>query len=170
MAARALSTNLPDYNTRVDVANIKLSKPRRDTSKPMESEAKAARRAAWQAKDDAQAANAGSLVEDTLAAMEVDAEFQLTAKRLKQMGQKRMTLEEKKTRRRALSDIGVPPFEEFLAQRGLAVARAPTEIMQLNIGLYCNQACNHCHVESSPKRTETMSLQTVDRILDVLAA
>ena len=58
MAARALSTNLPDYNTRVDVANIKLSKPRRDTSKPMESEAKAARRAAWQAKDDAQAANA----------------------------------------------------------------------------------------------------------------
>jgi hypothetical protein len=24
--------------------------------------------------------------------------------------------------------------------------------LQLNIGLYCNQACAHCHVDSSPKR------------------
>ena len=86
------------------------------------------------------------------------------------MGQKRMTLEEKKTRRRALSDIGVPPFEEFLAQRGLAVARAPTEIMQLNIGLYCNQACNHCHVESSPKRKEMMDAAVARKCVEVLRA
>ena len=31
------------------------------------------------------------------------------------------------------------------------LVRRPTSILQLNIGLYCNQACKHCHVESSPK-------------------
>lgn len=31
------------------------------------------------------------------------------------------------------------------------LVRGPAAILQLNIGLYCNQACRHCHVESSPK-------------------
>lgn len=35
--------------------------------------------------------------------------------------------------------------------------RSQATTLQLNIGLYCNQACSHCHVESSPKRTEMMS-------------
>ena len=42
------------------------------------------------------------------------------------------------------------------------------EILQLNIGLYCNQACNHCHVESSPRRHEMMDRKTADRCLEVL--
>ena len=43
-------------------------------------------------------------------------------------------------------------------------------MLQVNVGLYCNQACNHCHVESSPKRTETMSLETVKQVLRLLAS
>ena len=43
-------------------------------------------------------------------------------------------------------------------------------MLQVNVGLYCNQACNHCHVESSPKRKETMSNETVEQILRVLDA
>ena len=46
----------------------------------------------------------------------------------------------------------------------------PTTMLQVNVGLYCNQACNHCHVESSPKRTETMSLETVKQVLRLLAS
>lgn len=42
------------------------------------------------------------------------------------------------------------------------------EILQANIGLYCNQACNHCHVESSPKRKEMMLQQTAERCLLIL--
>jgi len=41
---------------------------------------------------------------------------------------------------------------------------------QINIGLYCNQACGHCHVESSPKRHEAMDEQTVARCVALLAA
>lgn len=38
--------------------------------------------------------------------------------------------------------------------------------VQANIGLRCNLACRHCHVESSPKRQEQMSWQTMQDVLD----
>ncbi len=38
--------------------------------------------------------------------------------------------------------------------------------VQVNIGLRCNLACHHCHVESSPKRTEEMSWETMLQCLD----
>jgi radical SAM/Cys-rich protein len=121
-------------------------------------------------------AAAGSLIPDTLAEMENDAEFQLSAKALRESGQKKLTLEERKKRRRALVDIGIPSFSEFLAQqptppnmKSLEVTRRSAEILQLNIGLYCNQACNHCHVESSPQRTETMDRSVAERCLQLLA-
>ncbi len=43
--------------------------------------------------------------------------------------------------------------------------RGAAKILQLNIGLYCNQACSHCHVESSPLRKEMMDRATADRCL-----
>jgi len=47
--------------------------------------------------------------------------------------------------------------------------RSSAKVLQINIGLYCNQACGHCHVESSPLRTkETMSAETAARCLYIL--
>ncbi|MEM6688452.1 MAG: arsenosugar biosynthesis radical SAM (seleno)protein ArsS [Planctomycetota bacterium] len=43
--------------------------------------------------------------------------------------------------------------------------------LQINIGLQCNLACKHCHVESSPRRTkhdENLSQATADRVVDWL--
>ena len=37
--------------------------------------------------------------------------------------------------------------------------------VQVNIGLRCNLACHHCHVESGPKRTEEMSWETMRQVL-----
>lgn len=48
------------------------------------------------------------------------------------------------------------------------LVRKPTAIFQLNIGLYCNQACRHCHVESSPKRTEMMPHKVAQRCIELL--
>lgn len=46
--------------------------------------------------------------------------------------------------------------------------RAPgPDTLQLNIGLYCNQACSHCHVESSPRRREMMDRATAERCLEL---
>ncbi|MEO1498432.1 MAG: arsenosugar biosynthesis radical SAM (seleno)protein ArsS [Planctomycetota bacterium] len=44
--------------------------------------------------------------------------------------------------------------------------------LQINVGLLCNLACRHCHVESSPKRTgddDNLSAETAERLLDWLA-
>jgi radical SAM/Cys-rich protein len=40
-------------------------------------------------------------------------------------------------------------------------------ILQVNLGLRCNQVCTHCHVEASPNRTETMEWTVMERVLQV---
>jgi radical SAM/Cys-rich protein len=42
------------------------------------------------------------------------------------------------------------------------------ETLQVNVGRLCNQACKHCHVDASPKRTEIMRRETIDECLRVL--
>jgi radical SAM/Cys-rich protein len=60
-------------------------------------------------------------------------------------------------------------FSATLRDRGLpALRKAEITTLQINVGKVCNQACHHCHVEAGPKRTETMSAATVDRVLAVL--
>jgi radical SAM/Cys-rich protein len=60
-------------------------------------------------------------------------------------------------------------FEEKLAEHGLDLAPLGVETLQVNVTRLCNQACHHCHVDASPKRTEQMSRATVDRCLEILA-
>ena len=43
--------------------------------------------------------------------------------------------------------------------------RARLSQLQINLGYLCNQACEHCHVEAGPKRTEMMTWETMSRIL-----
>ena len=43
-------------------------------------------------------------------------------------------------------------------------------VLQINIGKKCDLACNHCHVEAGPKRTENMTTETMERILTLLAS
>ncbi|MEX0777773.1 MAG: arsenosugar biosynthesis radical SAM (seleno)protein ArsS [Phycisphaeraceae bacterium] len=40
------------------------------------------------------------------------------------------------------------------------------DTVQVNIGLRCNLACRHCHVESSPTRKEEMTWETMAMVLD----
>ncbi|MGQ9645123.1 MAG: arsenosugar biosynthesis radical SAM (seleno)protein ArsS, partial [Thermodesulfobacteriota bacterium] len=39
------------------------------------------------------------------------------------------------------------------------------EILQVNLGLRCNQQCHHCHLEASPQRKEVMAWPTMQLIL-----
>ncbi len=39
------------------------------------------------------------------------------------------------------------------------------EILQVNLGLYCNQQCNHCHLDASPDRREMMEWSTMGLVL-----
>ena len=169
--ARRLSTrSLPDYNTQVDVANIRLSKPKR----PPPTKRRKAADGEWQGLKDLRARlkAEGSMVDQTLVDMESDADFQRTLKAYKEKGAAKLTLEEKKERRRQLDALGVPDFFDFLGREleAPSKARKSCEVFQLNVGLYCNQACAHCHVESSPKRFEAMTEAVAERCVEILAA
>lgn len=65
----------------------------------------------------------------------------------------------------------IPPtvdtFADVLSVHGLApLTRGPLAELQVNLGRLCNQACHHCHVDAGPKRTEVMTWETMERILD----
>ncbi|HBR99104.1 MAG TPA: radical SAM protein [Gammaproteobacteria bacterium] len=45
------------------------------------------------------------------------------------------------------------------------IRRASLEILQVNLGYYCNQRCKHCHVNAGPNRKETMSAQTAAQLM-----
>lgn len=48
------------------------------------------------------------------------------------------------------------------------IRRGELQTLQINIGLKCNQQCFHCHVNSSPKRTEKMSIDTLEAVKSFL--
>ena len=50
------------------------------------------------------------------------------------------------------------------------IRRTNLEVLQVNLGYRCNQACTHCHVDAGPNRTEEMSLETIDLVLRFAAA
>jgi len=60
------------------------------------------------------------------------------------------------------------PFAEKLPLNGTDFRRRQIDILQVNMGRYCNQACIHCHVESGPTRKEMMRRETVDAVLRFL--
>ncbi len=51
-----------------------------------------------------------------------------------------------------------------------AIFRKHLEILQVNLGYLCNLSCLHCHVNAGPKRTEMMSLETIEQILALAEA
>lgn len=61
------------------------------------------------------------------------------------------------------------PFYQTLSQHDLALQRGPTTTLQVNMGLLCNQACKHCHLEAGPNRSEMMGAETVGQVVDYAA-
>ncbi len=49
-----------------------------------------------------------------------------------------------------------------------AVFRETTQTLQVNLGYLCNLKCTHCHVDAGPKRTELMSLDTMNDVLSYI--
>ena len=65
---------------------------------------------------------------------------------------------------------GILSFEETLLAKKIKIRRREVSVMQINIGKKCDLACHHCHVEAGPNRTENMVGETIDRLLELLAA
>ncbi len=60
-------------------------------------------------------------------------------------------------------------FESKLVEIGYGPLRAAgIETLQVNVGKVCNQTCRHCHVDAGPTRTESMTRETADLVIEVL--
>ena len=51
-----------------------------------------------------------------------------------------------------------------------AIRRARLQTLQVNLGYRCNQQCLHCHVAAGPNRTEVMTPDIVDLVIENLRA
>lgn len=51
-----------------------------------------------------------------------------------------------------------------------ALKRRRTDTLQVNLGYRCNQQCLHCHVAAGPNRSEVMDQDTIELVLQGLAA
>lgn len=60
------------------------------------------------------------------------------------------------------------PFLERIRQESDGLRKRRIEVLQVNMGKYCNQACIHCHVEAGPGRKEMMTRETIEAILKFL--
>src|SRR5512145_1740613 len=59
----------------------------------------------------------------------------------------------------------VVPFQHTLERHGLALRRGHTTILQVNVGLRCDLACRHCHLDAGPHRREMMDRATMDAVI-----
>ncbi|MGH6663479.1 MAG: arsenosugar biosynthesis radical SAM (seleno)protein ArsS [Pseudolabrys sp.] len=50
-----------------------------------------------------------------------------------------------------------------------AIRRGRLDTLQVNVGYRCNQSCFHCHVNAGPNRTEEMTADIADVVIDFLA-
>lgn len=49
-----------------------------------------------------------------------------------------------------------------------AISRGNLDTLQVNVGYRCNQSCFHCHVNAGPNRTEEMTADVADVVLEFL--
>jgi radical SAM/Cys-rich protein len=67
------------------------------------------------------------------------------------------------TNQLSLSEI--TPFHQKLDR---SLTKHEITILQINLGKRCNLACNHCHVEASPKRTEELSQEICQQLIELI--
>ena len=57
-------------------------------------------------------------------------------------------------------------FEDMIPDREFLYTKDKLSTIQVNVGKRCNMACAHCHVEAGPQRTEVISKDTLQAVLD----
>jgi radical SAM/Cys-rich protein len=59
-------------------------------------------------------------------------------------------------------------FDARLAAHGMQLIAEAVGTLQVNVGKLCNQACKHCHVDAGPGRTEIMTRETAEQVIDAV--
>jgi radical SAM/Cys-rich protein len=59
----------------------------------------------------------------------------------------------------------ITPFHKKLTQ---PLTKQKITVLQINLGKRCNLACNHCHVEAGPKRTEELTSEICEQLIQLI--
>jgi radical SAM/Cys-rich protein len=59
----------------------------------------------------------------------------------------------------------VTPFKEKV---GVPLTKSKISVLQINLGKRCNLACSHCHVEAGPKRTEELTAEVCNQLIELI--
>ena len=62
------------------------------------------------------------------------------------------------------TDSKIDPFQVTLSRNGLKLIREKTRTLQINVGLVCNQTCQHCHLNAGPGKKENMDADTLTAV------
>ncbi|WGV26016.1 arsenosugar biosynthesis radical SAM (seleno)protein ArsS [Halotia branconii] len=64
-----------------------------------------------------------------------------------------------------MQTISITPFKNKLNS---PLTKKGITVLQINLGKRCNLACTHCHVEASPKRTEELSPEICQQLIELI--
>jgi radical SAM/Cys-rich protein len=67
------------------------------------------------------------------------------------------------------TQIDNSPITNFSNKLKSPLTKQSISVLQVNLGKRCNLACNHCHVEASPKRTEELSPDICQQIIELIS-
>ncbi len=56
----------------------------------------------------------------------------------------------------------------FVDKLSSPLSKDKITVLQVNLGKKCNLACTHCHVEASPKRTEELSPEICQQLIEII--
>ncbi len=59
----------------------------------------------------------------------------------------------------------ITPFKRKLT---FPLTKKEINVLQINLGRRCNLACSHCHVEAGPKRTEELSPEVCQQLIELI--
>ncbi|MBX2864732.1 MAG: arsenosugar biosynthesis radical SAM protein ArsS [Leptolyngbyaceae cyanobacterium MAG.088] len=59
----------------------------------------------------------------------------------------------------------LPSFEAALGQ---PLTKTTINVLQINLGRKCNLSCSHCHVEAGPQRTEELSPDVCNQLVEMI--
>ena len=59
----------------------------------------------------------------------------------------------------------ITPFDKKLDS---PLTKKAITVLQINLGRRCNLACSHCHVEAGPKRTEELSPEICQQLVELI--
>ncbi|MBD1832282.1 arsenosugar biosynthesis radical SAM protein ArsS [Cyanobacteria bacterium FACHB-472] len=61
-----------------------------------------------------------------------------------------------------------PKITQFKEKIGLPLSKSQISVLQINLGKRCNLACTHCHVEAGPKRTEELTPEVCNQLIELI--